>query len=431
MFIVKKAGFALFLLAVVGLVASVLLTQLHYKVEKSGFEEKSFCNVSEFIDCDTVVASRYSSVKTPFLTIPNSELGVIYYILLLLGLGYAATSAEGSEKRRATLAFLFGSVVLATVYSVFMAYLSVGKLHVICLMCSVTYAANFLMLLAFPPAIGIRYSESPSFLAGYLLNTDKGILLRLASYLGASVVLLGLGLLFFKGLNPAVHRPFVPVPRELYLKAFREQPVLDIDYSGRPVWGNPNAKVKIVEFSDFQCPFCRRAAFTLKPYLKSYKDDVALYYMNFPLDTACNSLLEHSVHQVACLAAKGGVCAAQQGKFWEYHDQVFENQKRLSRSVLIELAARVRLDGPSFESCLVSDDTQAKIAGDVEQGGKVKIQGTPSIFINGRLFRDWPDADRIRMVIESERAGTTSPESHRSVGSSPEPSTPPPTSDTR
>jgi protein-disulfide isomerase/uncharacterized membrane protein len=425
----KKAGFVLFLLAAVGLIASILLTQLHYKVEKNGFEEKSFCNVSEFIDCDTVVASRYSSVKTPYLTVPNSELGIIYYILLLLGLGYAAAAGD-SEKRRVTLAFLFGSLLFASAYSVFMAYLSVAKLHVICLMCSVTYAVNILMLAAFPPAIGIRISETPSFLAGYLFSADKGVVWRLMSYLGATLVLLGLGLAFFQELNPEVHRVHVPVPRELYLKAFHEEPVEEIDTAGRPVWGNPNAKVKIVDFSDFQCPFCRRAAFTLKPYLKSYKDDVAFYYVNFPLDTACNPLLEHGVHQVACLAAKGGVCAAQQGKFWEYHDQVFENQKRLSRSVLIDIAAHLGLDGPSFESCLVSDETQAKIAKDVEQGGKVKIQGTPSIYINGRLFRDWPDAERIRMVIESERAGTTSPESRQSAGFSPEPSTPPPTSGT-
>jgi protein-disulfide isomerase/uncharacterized membrane protein len=418
---VKKAGFVLVVLAIVGLVASILLTQLHYKVEKNGFEEKSFCNVSELIDCDTVVASRYSSVKLPFLTVPNSELGILYYLLLIIGVGYAASAPEDSRKRRVTLAFLFGSMVLATLYSVLMAYLSIGKLHVICLMCSVTYAVNVLMLLFFPAAMGISWGQAPTFLAENLFNPERGVALRVFSYVGASVVLLAVGLLFFKGLNPAAHLVRVPVPRDLYLKAFREQPAVDIDTAGRPVWGNPHAKVKIVEFSDFQCPFCKRAAFTMKPYLKSYKDDVAFYFMNFPLDTACNALLEHGVHQVACLAAKGGVCAAQQGKFWEYHDQVFENQKKLSRSKLIEVAAHLGLDGPTFEKCLVSDETQARIAQDVEQGGKAKIQGTPSIFINGRLFRDWPDAERVRMVIESERVGPTSPEARRSAESSPAP----------
>src|SRR5262245_16630959 len=111
----KKANLALFLLAVVGLIASILLTQLHYKVEKNGFEEKSFCNVSEFIDCDTVVASRYSAVRTPYLTVPNSELGVLYYVLVLLGLGYAAGS-RNPERRRSTLAFLFVSVIFANLY---------------------------------------------------------------------------------------------------------------------------------------------------------------------------------------------------------------------------------------------------------------------------------------------------------------------------
>jgi protein-disulfide isomerase/uncharacterized membrane protein len=415
------------------LIASILLTQLHYKVDKEGFEEKSFCNFSEFIDCDTVVASRYSSVRTPYLTIPNSELGIIYYVLVLLGLLYAAGSLGQPDRRRGTLGFLFVSVLFAFVYSLFMAYLSIAKLNALCLMCSATYAVNLLMLLVFPAAIGIGFAEVPSFFANYVgsvFGAASELKPRLVFHLGATVILVVFGLIFFRGLNPLVHKPHVPVPRGLYLKAFNDLPVQDIDSAGRPFWGNPNAKVKIVEFSDFQCPFCRRAAFTLKPYLKSYKNDLAFYYMNFPLDSACNPMIEHTVHPVSCLAAKAGVCAAKQSKFWEYHDQVFENQKRLSRNVLLELAAKVGLDGPLFENCLVSDDTQAVIARDVEQGAKAQIQGTPSIFINGRLFRDWPDPERIRLIIEAERERVPSPETRRSVGSSPAPSSPPPTSGT-
>jgi protein-disulfide isomerase/uncharacterized membrane protein len=429
-FVVKNAKIALFLLASVGLIASILLTQLHYKVDRNGFDEKSFCNVSEFVDCDTVVASRYSSVKTPFLTVPNSEIGMIYYLLMLLGLGYAG-AARHADRRRGTLAFLFVSMIFASAYSVFMAYLSVSKLGVICLMCATTYFVNFLMLLTFPSALGLRFKEVPKFLARYVgavFGAASDLKPRLVFHLGATLALLGFGLVFFRGVNPAVHKPYVPIPRDMYLNAFEATPVEEIDTAGRPFWGNPNAKVKIVEFSDFQCPFCRRAAFTLKPFLKSYKNDIAFYYLNFPLDSACNALLQQTMHPVACLAAKGGVCAAKQGKFWEYHDQVFENQKRLSRSVLIEVAARVGLDGPSFESCLVSDDAQVAIGRDVEQGGKVHVEGTPSIYINGRLFRDWLDPERVRLVIEAERARPGSPESRRSAESSPAPSSPLPTS---
>jgi protein-disulfide isomerase len=274
-------------------------------------------------------------------------------------------------------------------------------------MCLSTYIVNFLMLLFFPAAMGFGYSEVPTFIGSYLGSVFKPgggeLKPRLPLHLGATIALTALGLLFFFGLNPEAHRPHIPVPRDLYLKAFHELPVQDIDVAGRPFWGNPNAKVKIVEFSDFQCPFCRRAAFTLKPYLKAYKEDVALYFVNYPLDPACNPAIQHAGHPVACLAAKAGVCAEKQGKFWSYHDRLFENQKRLSRATLIELAAEEMLDGPMFETCLASDEALEIVKKDAEKGTKLQIQGTPAVYINGRFFRDWPDPERVRMVIEAER----------------------------
>jgi protein-disulfide isomerase len=239
----------------------------------------------------------------------------------------------------------------------------------------------------------------PTLVAGYITTRP-----RLWGHLGGTLAIVGLGTVFFMGLNPSAHRPRVPVPRDLYLKAYESLPVRDIDVVGRPFWGNPNARVKIVEFSDFQCPFCRRAAFTLKPYLKAHQDDVALYFVNFPLDPTCNPMIEQAGHPVSCLAAKASVCAAKQGRFWDYHDLAFENQSRLSRSVLVELASKAQLDGPAFETCLASDEALDFVKKDVEQGSRIPVQGTPSIFINGRLFRDWPDPERIRMVIEHERA---------------------------
>jgi len=417
---VKKARLVLFLLAVVGLIASILLTQLHYRVEKNGFEEKSFCNVSEFIDCDAVVASQYSSIKSPFLSVPNSELGILYYLLVLIGLVYVALKGNGqlagqdgdpkglSGIQRGTLGFLFLSMIFACAYSVFMAYLSLSVLGVLCAMCFTTYVVNFLMLLVFPLALGVRYEQVPSFIGRYLAlligKGDDSLRPRIVFHLFGTILLTAFGLIFFFGLNPEAHRPYRPIPRDLYLKAFRESPVQDIDVSGRPFWGNPNAKVKIVEFSDFQCPFCRRAAFTLKSFLKAYKNDVALYFMNFPLDPTCNPVIQHTGHPLACLAAKAAVCASKQGKFWPYYERVFENQKKLSMSALIEMAAAERLNGPAFESCLASDDSLEIIKNDAAQGVNLKIEGTPAIYINGRFFRDWPDSERLRMVIEDERS---------------------------
>ncbi len=395
----KKTFIALFLIAFIGLAASLSLTRLHFKIAAEGFQEKSFCHISEFIDCDTVVASRYSFLGP----VPTSELGIIFYALLLIGLLYSCFLSK-MEDRRPTLAFLFAATLFAFVDSVAMAYLSFFKLGVLCLLCGTTYAANFLMLLLFPKALEIRYSRVPGFFVRYVKSLwGRGEFKpRLLFHLGTTLIVAALGLLFFRGLNPEMHRIRAEIPREAYLKFFHSLPQESIDVTGHPFWGFKDAKVTIVEFSDFQCPHCRRAAFTLKPYLKEFRNSIRFVYFNYPLDSACNPAMQHPVHPVSCLAAKAALCAEAEGRFWEYHDKIFENQKRLSRATLLTLAEETGLDASRFESCLVSDKIAQALQQDVEEGARLKIQGTPTVFVNGRPLRDWGDPDVFRMVIEAE-----------------------------
>lgn len=396
----KKSLVALFLLSLLGLAVAIVLTKMHYRMGEMGLEEKSFCNVSDFIDCDSVLASRYAKVGR-FL---NAELAILYYVLVGFGILYAGLTGEG----KATLAYLFVSSILAVLYSAYMAYISLYKLGVICLLCTTSYAANLGLMLLFPVAMGLRYREIPTFLIHYVRSIVKPTELKpkLGLHLGATVVLTIVGLIFFNGLNPQIHEARAEVPRDVYLKIFSGVPVKKIDLAGRPSWGKADAKVTVVEFSDFQCPFCRRAAFTLKPYLKEFRDDVRFVFMNFPLDAACNPAIEHSMHPVSCIAAKSVLCADKQGKFWEMHDEIFENQKRLSRSILLQLASKVGLERASFEKCLASEEISEVLKKDVDEGNRLEVRGTPAIYINGRAFRDWLDPERLRMVIESE-AGRT------------------------
>lgn len=392
----KKIMVSLLLVAAAGLAASIVMTSIHYKMGEVGMDERSFCHVSDFFDCDSVLASRYAKLG-PFL---NSELGILYYFLVFVGVLYAWFSGDG----RSTFAYLFLSSIFAVAYSGVMAYISLAKLGVLCLLCSTTYLANLFLMILLPRALKIRCREIPKFVFDYAASLFRTGTMkpRLSVHLAATIVLVALGLVFFRGLNPEIHKAHAEVPKEQYLKFFESLPRQDIDVAGRPVWGNPEAKVTVVEFSDFQCPFCRRAAFTLKPYLKEFHKDVRFYFLNYPLDSSCNPALEHSMHPVSCMAAKAGICAQKEGKFWEYHDLVFENQKRLSRATLLELAKDVGFDHAKFEQCLASDEVSETLKKDVQQGSKVQVKGTPSVFINGRLFGDWPSPERLRIVIEAE-----------------------------
>lgn len=389
----QKIFLVLLVLSALGLTASLLMTKLHYGLNARGLEEKSFCNVSDFFDCDSALASRYSIIRTRFGSIPTSELGTLFYLLAGFGFLYAWASAQ----RRTVLSFLFLSLIPATLYSLVMAYISIFKLGVLCLLCLTTYLCNFLLLLLIPSAAGARFRDFFAFLR----SARPGLIF----YSVFTLLFFVIGLLSFRGLNPKIHKAYARVPTKDYLKLFYAIPQETLDLSGRPTWGNPHAKVTVIEFSDFQCPFCRRAAFSLKAYLKEYEKKIRFLFVNYPLDNACNPSIPHAMHPVACLAAKASLCAHQQDRFWDYHDRVFENQKRLSRTTLLRLARESWLDVPRFEQCLVSDETAGRLKEDVETGSRVKVRGTPAVFINGRYFGDWPDPEKLRIVIEAETTG--------------------------
>src|SRR5262249_23364924 len=133
--------------------------------------------------------------------------------------------------------------------------------------------------------------------------------------------------------------------------------------------GPADAPITIVEFSDFQCPFCARAAKDLRE-LVGTSPEVSLVFRNFPLDTSCNGNLKRQMHANACLAAYAAECAGKQGRFWEYHDLLFENGQQLSRDALVTFAERVGIDTHSFEQCLDDPATHARVAADVEAAGQ-------------------------------------------------------------
>jgi protein-disulfide isomerase len=142
-----------------------------------------------------------------------------------------------------------------------------------------------------------------------------------------------------------------------------------------PSIGNPKAKVTIVEFSDFQCPFCLRVAPTLKKIRAAYGDKVRIVWKDFPLT---------QIHPEAFKAGEAGQCAAEQGKFWEYHDQLFGNQQALMPDDLKKYAVAVGMNGERFNSCLDMSKQAEVVRNGVAQGNRLGINSTPTVFVNGR-----------------------------------------------
>jgi protein-disulfide isomerase len=235
------------------------------------------------------------------------------------------------------------------------------------------------------------------------LNEKAGFMLVLAAaILGASLV--GASLLVkssvdrtseeiaalrdtLKGAAPpprqqAQARPGRPDPSKRY----------EIETAGSPARGPKSAEVSIVEFSDFQCPFCGRVSPTLERVEKEYGDKVRIVFKHLPL----------SIHPKAPAAHAASEAAHRQGKFWEMHDAIFANQRELEPAKFEEYAEEMGLDMKQYRADVASSGVKARVDGDKEEARKLGVTGTPGFFINGRFFSGAQPFEAFKERIDEE-----------------------------
>lgn len=190
-------------------------------------------------------------------------------------------------------------------------------------------------------------------------------------------------------------------------QAAEEQPappqIVKVDNGHLPVLGNNSAKVTIVEFSDFQCPFCKSYIDDTHAQLKEKYIDtgkVKFYFRHFPLT---------SIHPNAMKSGIAAECANDKGKFWEYHDILFKNQETWSpqtmadaSSSFVEYAGQLGLSTEEFKSCLDSENNKKKVDEDMTAGNKVQVDGTPAFFVNGYRITGAQPFSEFERVIEDE-----------------------------
>jgi protein-disulfide isomerase len=168
--------------------------------------------------------------------------------------------------------------------------------------------------------------------------------------------------------------------------------VYDIPVANSPLKGPRDAKVTIVKFSDYQCPFCAQSAPLVDEVLKAYPTNVNFVYKQFPLTT---------IHPNAMPASKAALAAGKQGKYWEMHELLFKNYRALGPDDLKKYAGEIGLNVPQWEKDMASPEIQAQIDQEMQQARAASVQGTPTFFVGGKRLMN-RSVDGFKQMIDAE-----------------------------
>ena len=404
--------------------------------------------------CETVAQSSWSSIAG----FPLAGLGLIFYLALALLL---ALTLLVSGDQRTTLA---GLVVLALALGLLVDLLLLGvqafALEAFCILCVITYAlgagALFALLPAWrgalAPGAALGHAEGRLALAGWALgavavgaavlgleaNLDHREARRQMALLGAPAPDSGPEAESeAAALSSGVPTPVQPSPTtttaqaetgdsEQWKKRAEElQQTLDdpqkleqyfskkaqreydsaaaeaIDLENVPVKGPPEAPVKVVEYSDFLCPFCRNLAAGLSRFVPQAGGRVAVYFKNYPLDQDCNESLSRSTHPGACELARGAICAHNQGKFEAYHDRVFSAEGLHNPVVadVVRLAEEAGLNPTAMQGCLEDPATEEALDAQIAEAHRLEVRSTPTLYVNGKKL---PRIKDLLPVVDKE-----------------------------
>jgi uncharacterized membrane protein/rhodanese-related sulfurtransferase len=297
--------------------------------------------------CDVVRASRYANLWG----LPMPVYGVaMYAVLAILLFGEALVGAPLARLTRYALAAISGA---GFVFSLYLTWLEGFVIHAWCAWC-VTSAITITLFFILALLEWIRPSPAPA----EALATVRGHF----AVLFAAIVL---GVPAFWYLS---RHGEVPTNIRASDEALREHLIRPDSH----VAGNPNASLAVVEFGDFECPACGREEPVVEEVLKKYGTLIRFYFRQFPLE---------KVHQDALRAAEASECAADQGKFWEAEQKLYENQFDLSEPALERYAGELGLDAARFKQCLTSDAALARIRRDLDDGRAIGINATPTFFV--------------------------------------------------
>lgn len=374
---------------------------IHQQLSASQGAYTSFCDISEGMSCDVVLGSAYAN----FLGIPVGAWALLAYVVAA-GLSIYLMRAEPKDRLPAATALvgLAGAILGISLYFFFVSTFEIG---VLCPMCLSMDAANVALFgVAFVLFRMVSKADQTGFSPRPLLG---------AAVAGTAVAILALaGAQSGAGPVGPVTADWIKSNDPRFYAYYVSQPVVEPPLDERHRKMATGAPITIVEFSDYQCPYCRSAHLGLDGIVSADPGQVQVIHRNFPLNADCNPAIQSRGHAVACEAAVASECATRQGneKGAAFSHLLFLHQDDLPTADFEAYAKEAGLDLDSYRACVQSDDAKEAVAKDVQAGLDAGVESTPTLYINGRLIKGGfsrPEQYRYALAIERERAGATSP----------------------
>lgn len=349
------------LLALLGAGIAVQLASHYYDVRSGMAGFRSFCNLGTKMNCDAVAASAYSELAGGF---PLASFAGGWYLSLFV---IALLGRNRFWRREVTrFAFLMTSfgLLLSLAYLSIMAF----QIHTYCLFCLILDGIALISLLT------VLWMKPEGFSQQKL---DRQKWTTLLSTLGGCIFVSVLGLKLLD--NVSISQSEI----EKHVNEVASSPVLPLEINGFPSMGQASAPVTIVEFSDFQCPYCRIGAMVMNTLLERFPAQVRVVFKPFPLDASCNRVITQPMHLAACEAARIAFCAEKQGKFQAVYENFFDHQTQITPGAPIKLATEAGADSAQISACVSGPATNQLLSKSIEEGIQLGVQSTPTFFVNG------------------------------------------------
>jgi protein-disulfide isomerase/uncharacterized membrane protein len=357
---------AFLVVCTIGICLSADLLRLHVNVHTDP-DYQSYCAMSERVNCNTVALSGYAVV----LGLPLAIWGILAYLAM------AVLAVWGLRERPRTPAWPFGLLVWLSLFATLTGIILLGISHFViesmCIVCTGSYVVNFALLatsyeavrrIGLTPLAALR-DDMRSISAGpWPVATLAGTLALAAALLWATV-------------PPYWRVEASTSPRGILVGETSD---------GHPWIGADRPTLEIIEYSDYQCPHCRRGHIAVRNLVEAYPDQVRLVHRNYPLDHQCNEIVANPFHEHACEYARMAVCARQKGRFWEVNDYLFARGYNRAPVSTRDLAVEIGLDAEAMAACVSGPAARLAVQEDLAAGRALGIRGTPTYVIGETVY---------------------------------------------